>query len=213
MTWKNVGRVDQIKMGKIITQQIVLLVLLYYIITFSNKVAVSYYSGIKHFIKLGDSSPECWLADSRGISNSITPVWQNMYFYCSNCVGNQFTIAIRHLRAFVVYGQYTTTPRASLLKSTLHLFTHTHREVGIRTSHTPYPVWNRRCSDTAERGGRGRAERRGAGSLADGPSGSEYDRRNPHGDAAGRRGALGAASVSDRNNITLISPASNTALL
>ena len=28
----------------------------------------------------------------------IPRVWQNMYFYCSNYVGNQFIIAIRHRR-------------------------------------------------------------------------------------------------------------------
>jgi hypothetical protein len=28
-------------------------------------------------------------------------------FYCSNYVGNQFIIAIRHIRGFVVFGQYT----------------------------------------------------------------------------------------------------------
>jgi hypothetical protein len=39
--------------------------------------AISYY-------KLGDSSPECWLADSHCISNHIRMVWQNIYFYCSN---------------------------------------------------------------------------------------------------------------------------------
>ena len=48
--------------------------------------------------KLGGSSPECWLADSCGISDRIPWVGQNMYFYCSNYVGNQFIIAIRHLR-------------------------------------------------------------------------------------------------------------------
>ena len=42
-------------------------------------------------------SPECWLADSRGISGHIPWVWQNISFYCSNDVGNQFIIAISHL--------------------------------------------------------------------------------------------------------------------
>ena len=50
--------------------------------------------------KLGGSSPECWLADSGGISDCISWVWQNIYFYCSNYVGNQFRIAIRHLGGF-----------------------------------------------------------------------------------------------------------------
>ena len=50
----------------------------------------------RHY-KLGGSSPECWLADSHGISDRIPRVWQNTYFYCSNYVGNHFIMAIRHL--------------------------------------------------------------------------------------------------------------------
>jgi hypothetical protein len=76
------------------------------------------------------------------VSDSIPRVWQNMYFYCSNYVGNQFIIAIRHLRGLwyianvpqlravsrhsalrhakeqslaVVYWPYTTPPGALLL--------------------------------------------------------------------------------------------------
>ena len=92
--------------------------------------------------KLGGSNPECWLADSRCISDCIPWVWQNIDFYCSNYVGNQFIITIRHLRGLwyianipqrragprhsamhraseqtlaVVYWPHTTPPRALLL--------------------------------------------------------------------------------------------------
>jgi hypothetical protein len=58
--------------------------------------------------KLGGSSPECWLADSRDISDRIPRVWQNTYLYCSNYVGNKFIIAIRHLKRFMIHGQYAT---------------------------------------------------------------------------------------------------------
>ena len=83
-----------------------------------------------------------WLADSRGISDRIPWVWQSMYFYCSNYVGNQFIIEIRHKGVWymanipqlmvvsrqsamrrtseqhlaVVYWPYTPPPRALLLK-------------------------------------------------------------------------------------------------
>ena len=59
--------------------------------------------------KLGGSSPDCRLSDSRGVSERIPRVWQNIYFYCCNYVGNQFKAP----RGFVVYGQYTTTKGCS----------------------------------------------------------------------------------------------------
>ena len=67
---------------------------------------ISGYTAYICIYKLGGSSPECGLADSRGISDLIPRVWQNMYFYCSNYISNQFIIAIRHLRVCGVWPIY-----------------------------------------------------------------------------------------------------------
>ena len=56
------------------------------------------------YYKLGGSSPECRLADSRGIRDRIQRVGQNMYFHRSSYVGNQFIIAVRHLRGLWYIG-------------------------------------------------------------------------------------------------------------
>jgi hypothetical protein len=60
------------------------------------------------YYKLGGLSSECWLADSRGISDRTQRVWQNINFYCSNYIGHQFIVAIKAPQQFVVYAQYTT---------------------------------------------------------------------------------------------------------
>ena len=60
-----------------------------------------YYS----YYKLGGSSSECcklWYI------RPYTMGMINIYIYCSNYIGNQFKIAIRHLGAFVIYGRCIT---------------------------------------------------------------------------------------------------------
>jgi hypothetical protein len=57
-----------------------------------------------------------WVVQALNADWLTTVVNQTIYhgydfdfdFFCSNYVGNQFIIVIRHLLGFVVYGQYTT---------------------------------------------------------------------------------------------------------
>ena len=58
-----------------------------------NKVTIGYMS----YYILGGLSPDCLLADSRCISDCIPRVQQHLSFNCSNYIGNEFLIAIRHL--------------------------------------------------------------------------------------------------------------------